>query len=278
MGGGLTPDQVNAQIADWAETDNVSVIPDAKLPEPTTGQAGIVEYATNTEALDSTVNDKVIRPNNLHHVLDAHIVEANAHHIPPVGGGDGLTLADLPHASLVQQGIIEIADIDEIDAGAATPPALSPPLALSIGCPVSGAATLLRWGCPARSRAACTTPGSTATGKPTATLPTASGTKSAAWALWCKCVSTIFLPVCPTPSIGHSVGRRSRFRLITARAGAIHPAKPPALSAVLREYNTETFMWKWVVVTDDIDPFIHTSITLVGAKRQWHRARLDTGG
>ena len=45
--------------------------------------------------------------------------------------------------------------------------------------------------------------------------------------------------------------------------GAIHPAKPPALSAVLREYNTETFMWKWVVVTDDIDPFIHTSITLV---------------
>ena len=45
--------------------------------------------------------------------------------------------------------------------------------------------------------------------------------------------------------------------------GAIHPAKPPALSALLREYNTETFMWKWVVVTTDAAPFIHTSITLV---------------
>ena len=150
-GGGLTVAEVLAVVVDWAEQDNTDVIPVAKLPEATTGVAGVVELSTNTEAEDSGNNAVVIRPNNLHHVLDAHIALATAHHAAPdlaahtaqadahfvhsagagldeaavdarvaagvhdwaeAGNSDNIPEGKLPDASLVAQGVIEIADID----------------------------------------------------------------------------------------------------------------------------------------------------------------------
>ena len=61
-GGGLTVAQVLAVVVDWAEQDNADIIPVAKLPEATTGVAGVVELSTNTEAEDSGNNAVVIRP------------------------------------------------------------------------------------------------------------------------------------------------------------------------------------------------------------------------
>ena len=255
---------------------------------------------TNTEALDSTNNAVVIRPNNLHHVLDAHIAEADAHHAAPDlaahtadadahfvhSAGAGLDQAavdarvaagvhdwaetgnsavipdgKLPAATIAQAGIQEFADIDELDDGTST----------VLGVSVAGL-----------THALSNVPG----GDPLTlgALPALADLHNAR--LYGE-QETDGEPPDGVYYKKRSMGNEIRVRIddISSRVpntiyrafgwstvtlaehyregGAIYPAKPPALSALLREYNTETFMWKWVVVTTDAAPFIHTSITLV---------------
>ena len=301
-GGGLTVAQVLAVVVDWAEQDNTDDIPATKLPAATTGAAGAVELSTNTEAEDSGNNAVVIRPNNLHHVLDAHIAlpnahhtppdlathaaDANAHHTPPVGEGGGLDQAavdervaagvhdwaetgnsddipdgKLPAATVAAPGISEFADIDELDAGTSTARGVSVAGLTHALSNVPGGDPLTLGALPAladlhnaRLYGEQETDGEPPDGVYYKKRSMGNEIRVRIDDISSRVPNTIYR------AFGWStVTLAEHYR----EGGAIHPAKPPALSAVLREYNTETFMWKWVVVTTDAAPFIHTSITLV---------------
>ena len=334
-GGGLTVAQVLAVVVDWAEQDNTDLIPVAKLPEATTGAAGAVELSTNTEAEDSANNVVVIRPNNLHHVLDAHIAVAGAHQTLPAelptatqvqaqaasgttrliwtvtrlrelvtaalatisnadaiagtstarrvwtalrvrqainavvhswartGNTDTIPANKLPGATVAQAGISEFADIDELDAQSST----------THGVSVAGLAHVLSsleaGGGDPLTLGALPALGDLHNARLYGEQETEGEPPDGVWYKKRSMGNEIRVRIDDISSrVPNTIYRAFGWSTVTLaehyrEGGAIYPAKPPALSAVLREYNTETFMWKWVVVTTDAAPFIHTSITLV---------------
>ena len=162
--------------------------------------------------------------------------------------------------ALYSRGIIEIADIDEIDAGGDTTRAVSPAGLEHRLSSVGGGDPLTLGALPALS------------GLHNARLygdqENAGDPADGVWYKKRSMGTVVQVRIDDISSrVPNTIYRAFGWSTVTLSShyregGAIHPAKPPALSAVLREYNTETFMWKWVVVTDDVDPFIHAFITL----------------
>ena len=227
---------IHAVVPVWARVGNTDIIPASKLP---TDGGGL-----NQAAVDARV-------------------AAGVHDWAETGNSDNIPEGKLPDASLVAQGVIEIADIDEIDAGAATTLAISPAgLEHRLSSLEAGGGDPLTLG-------ALPDLGDLHNARLYGEQETDGEPPDGVWYKKRSMGNEIRVRIDDISSrVPNTIYRAFGWSTVTLaehyrEGGAIYPAKPPALSALLREYNTETFMWKWVVVTTDAAPFIHTSITLV---------------
>ena len=186
---------------------------------------------------------------------------AGVHDWAEAGNSDVVPNGKLPAATVAQPGISEFADIDELDAGTSTARGVSVAGLTHALSNVPGGDPLTLGALPAladlhnaRLYGEQETDGEPPDGVYYKKRSMGNEIRVRIDDISSRVPNTIYR------AFGWStVTLSSHYR----EGGAIYPAKPPALSAVLREYNTTTFMWKWIVVTTDAAPFIHTSITLV---------------